>query len=233
MPSRWERGAGVTQLTGWVHLPLQREVAPGALGERPLQLRPARMPTALPALEPQKRLGLSRRADQGWGAESAATDTPNLKFWFPPGGGGALAACRGAGGEGSSCGAAFGTRLGFGRPWKASGKGRGCCGKRAARPPGARRGLRRVCGVSRRLCAEPASPAAPGARWLFLSGECTRTPPSPWAASVCHASDPPGRDRRTRDQLPGPRARLCVLRPERAAVPSPAGARVPRKPRRA
>lgn len=84
MPSRWERGAGVTQLTGWVHLPLQREVAPGALGERPLQLRPARMPTALPALEPQKRLGLSRRADQGWGAESAATDTPNLKFWAPP-----------------------------------------------------------------------------------------------------------------------------------------------------
>lgn len=133
MPSPWERGAGVTQLTGWAHLPLQREVAAGALGERALQLRPARSPTALPALEPQKRLRLSRGADQGWGAEPAATDPPNLKFRFPPGPslegrvppgvGGALAACRGAGGEGGSCGAGLRDEAGA---WPAlEGKGKG------------------------------------------------------------------------------------------------------------
>lgn len=190
----------MTQLTGWAHLPLRREVAPGALGERPLQLRPART-RAQP------------REDQGWGAESAATDTRNLKFWFPPGGGGRWRPAGEQVGRGAAAGRVPGTRLGLGRPWKARGKGRGCCGKRAAK-------LREPGGAGN-SGGSAESPAAPAARRPSLSRACVRTPPSPWAASVCHASDPPRRERRTRDQLPGARARRASRGPSVPQCPRP------------
>ena len=81
VPSRWERSAGVTQLTGWAHLPLQREVAPGALGAAPTCAGAHGAPSPR-APEPS---GAQPRGGPGVGAEPASTDPPNLKFWFPPG----------------------------------------------------------------------------------------------------------------------------------------------------
>ena len=161
VPSCWERGAGVTQLTGWVHLPLQREVAPGALGERPLQLRPARTPTALPALEPQKRLGLSRRADQGWGAESAATHTPNLKFWFPPGGGGRWRLAGEQVGRGAAAGRPSGRGWGLAAP-----------GRRAERAAAA-------AGSGPRGLREPGGGSGGSAESRGASARSPRLPPPP------------------------------------------------------
>lgn len=194
MPSRWERGAGGgAQLTGWAHRPPPEVyLAPWASGPCSSDLRGRG----------------SQQEDQGWGQSQPPLIPATSSSGFRRGVGGA-GGLRGSRWGGSSCGAGPRDEA---KAWAAlEGEGKGARLQETEPRSSGSPGGQGTQGGLRSL--PPPHPARHS-----LSRACVRTPPSPWAASVC----PPLASRRNAGHaISSGRAPGCVPRPERAAVPSP------------